>query len=144
MNPIKTKVKVTLSMKIADQGTAESYERKSLGRLIEGKDKRMLTYDEQMEEGETVHTYVTIQHNQVTMKRTGAVEMKQIFAPRQWTETIYRHPLGVIPMETYTEKLAYLEGDKVHKLVIDYQVKLQGQPERKHSLELTLEQEEEV
>jgi uncharacterized beta-barrel protein YwiB (DUF1934 family) len=104
----------------------------------------VLTYKEEIEGHGTVNTLITIQSGKVSIKRKGAVSMHQKFRLQHPTENVYQHPHGNIHMETYTDQMTYIppESEKSGRLRLEYNVKLNGQEERKHTLELVFTEED--
>ncbi|WP_085994007.1 DUF1934 domain-containing protein [Oceanobacillus senegalensis] len=144
MNAMKKKVNVKLQTVIHDNGQKEYNDVQGAGNLFQKGNKHVLTFEETMDEEIPVKNMITIQANSVHIKRTGVVSMNQRFQTGQLTENVYKHPYGTIHMETYTTKLEHHQKDdrSEGKLSILYTVKMNGQDERKHELELRYKEED--
>ncbi|MBP1969829.1 uncharacterized beta-barrel protein YwiB (DUF1934 family) [Virgibacillus natechei] len=137
-------VEVELRTTIEDNGQMEYNTIKHPGTLYQKGNLDVIIFEEETEEENvTTKNLLTIQSGKVNIKRTGEVKMNQQFLPNQTTENVYKHPYGVIHMETYTNSINYqplYETDNGY-LGISYSVKLNGQEERKHELALTFMEE---
>lgn len=136
-------VKISLQTKISDGNGKQRTKIKATGELFQTERQSVVRFTEQIENQADVDTMITIKSGQVTIKRSGGVEMKQQFQPQRSTETIYRHQFGVIRMETLTKQFHYqpLSTTDNAELSIDYITKLDEGGERKHELLLTIEED---
>lgn len=140
----KKKIRVMLKTTI-DDGESKEYNKISeIGDLFQSEKRDVLTFIEKTEDNEEIKNFITIQESRVTVKRSGYVTMNQTFQENRITENIYRHPHGAIHMETFTRNIDYRMNSNHTKgqLFIDYTVKLNGQDERKHKLELIYAEED--
>src|SRR5699024_3267178 len=96
--------------------------------------------------GAEVRHLVSIQQDQVTIRRSGAGMMHQKGLAERRTENIAKHPHGSVQMEATTHRLHYdkPEHPTSGKVFIAYAVKLDGQEGRKHELTLTYKEEEPI
>lgn len=133
-------VHIQLKTTIEDHGEMEQYETTARGRLFIRDGRHVLQFTTTELEAPTNNLY-TIQKDAVSIKRSGAVEMFQKFLKEQLTENVYKHPHGIIHMETKTHELVYLTSNQTGRLNITYEVKLNGQQKRNHSLQLVYKEE---
>jgi uncharacterized beta-barrel protein YwiB (DUF1934 family) len=143
MKSLHKKVHITLRTAITDQGETEKNELIHSGHYYRNNTFDVLKFDEKMEDGAIVRNLITLQKQKASIKRSGAVSMNQKFHENKITENVYHHPHGTIHMETFTDSIRYQPLDEVKngKLTISYQVKLNGQENRKHELTLTFKEE---
>lgn len=136
------KVELELHTTIDDQGQLEKNTVNETGVLYQRQNMDVLTYDEKLEDGQVVHNLLTIQSDQVSVKRTGPVSMHQRFDMNRITENVYQHPHGNIHMETTTLSYEYSPLDRQTSglLRLYYTVRLNGVDERKHTLTLSLKE----
>lgn len=144
MQQLKSNVLVHLDMVIHDGEAMEESKVKAAGVFQQKSNLAVLTYKETIEGHGEVNTFITIQPERVSIKRTGVVTMHQQFRINQRTENVYQHPHGNIHMETFTDEIYFspLEQGKSGQLKLTYSVKLNGQDERKHTLELLVIEED--
>lgn len=140
MSKRQEKIKLVLKTTIKDQGQVEKNVVKATGTLFQRPTMDVLIYDEKTKEGATVNNLLTINEEQVTIKRSGPVNMHQQFIKNQTTESIYKHPHGLIHMETFTKEISYIR--RKGWLEIAYTVSLNGQEKRQHFLTLTFDKED--
>lgn len=144
MDTIQKKVKITLSVKINDQGQLEDNTSTHIGNYYRKGNMDVLTYEENIEDTATINNFITIQADKVSIKRTGVVSMTQKFRTNQITENIYKHPHGSLHMETFTDTITHQQLDEHGggHVSIFYKVKLNGQEERAHKLVLHYKEED--
>ncbi|MFC3039644.1 DUF1934 domain-containing protein [Virgibacillus xinjiangensis] len=137
-------VSVELRTIIDDNGQMEYNTVKQPGKFYRKGKLDVITFEEKTEDQAVTDNLITIQPEKVTIKRTGLVKMNQKFTANGTTENLYHHPHGKIHMETYTNNIFYqsVEDEDAGYLKISYHVKLNGQEERKHQLELIITEEE--
>lgn len=139
----KKKITVTLKTTIDDGDLREYNKVSEIGDLFLNEKRNVITFMEKTEDSGEIKNFITIQKDRVTVKRSGYVTMNQIFQENRTTENVYRHPHGVFHMETFTRNIDYrISSDNTKgQLSIDYTVKLNGQEERNHKLELIYAEE---
>lgn len=144
MQPGKIVVNVRLQTEIKDEEDQQETVVEAKGELFQTSRQTVVRFTEKSDEQLDLATMVTIKADQVSIKRTGAVEMIQHFRPNQMTETIYRHQFGSLRMETETLDFRYQPltiDNRTARLTLDYRTKLGGEEERAHKLLLTLEED---
>lgn len=136
-------IQIRLRTTITDEGTNETTVVEAQGKLHSKENGDLISYDEKIgdENKASVKNVITIQAEKVSIRRTGAVKMNQVFQKGKRSESVFQHPHGRMHMETFTESIDYdpFNENKPGKLTINYTVKLNGQEARHHFLELILE-----
>lgn len=136
-------VQVQLVTEIQDEDRKETMEIQEPGQFFMRGDTQVLTFTEHPEEGEPVSTMVTIKPEHVSIKRSGGVEMRQLFQPAMETENLYHHTYGDFHMKTYTEEMDFvpLDESKQGRLFLSYTMTLNHEVTQAHRLTLTFEEE---
>ncbi|WP_053218061.1 DUF1934 domain-containing protein [Virgibacillus senegalensis] len=134
----KTAVDIKLTTEIFDLGQKDVTVVEETGSYIQKGDTAVLTFTEHQEQGEDVQALITIHPEKVSVKRTGAVRMHQVFRKKQTTENVYRHEFGTMHMETHTDQIIFkqLKEQKNGELFISYTTKMNGEGKRRHRLTL--------
>ncbi|WP_407269239.1 DUF1934 domain-containing protein [Radiobacillus sp. PE A8.2] len=142
MGVYKIPVKIKLVSEIREKGQKMETIVEESGKYFRHGEKNVLTFTEHGEDQDVIDSLVTIQADKVSVKRSGSVDMHQVFKKKQTTENVYRHTYGTILMETYTDQITYqqLTEGKTGKLFISYKTKLNGESERRHRLTLTFKE----
>ncbi|GAB3048066.1 YwiB family protein [Virgibacillus ainsalahensis] len=143
MGSLQKNVSVELRTIIDDNGQMEYSTVKERGEFYQRGKRDVVIFEEKIDEQAVTDNLITIQPEKVSIKRTGMVSMNQQFNTNRTTENVYHHPHGTIHMETRTDDIFYQSIKKAEKgyLKISYHVKLNGQEERKHQLELIITEE---
>ncbi|RWZ58939.1 DUF1934 domain-containing protein [Halobacillus fulvus] len=138
-------VQVQLVTEIRDGDRRETMEVNGPGRFFTRDETQVLTFTEHPEEGEPINTMITVKPGHVSIKRSGGVDMRQVFQHEVETENLYHHAYGDFHMKTYTEKLEFrsLEEASVGQLSIKYKMTLNHEVTQAHRLTLTFEEESE-
>ncbi|SDM52067.1 DUF1934 domain-containing protein [Sediminibacillus halophilus] len=134
----KTAVDIKLTTEIFDLGQKDVTVVEETGSYIRKGNTAVLTFTEHQEQGEDIQALITIQPEKVSVKRTGAVHMHQVFRKKQKTENVYRHEFGTMHMETHTDQILFkaLQEGKHGELFISYTTKMNGEGKRRHRLTL--------
>lgn len=137
-------VTIHLQMVIEDNGQKETSTSTYSGNYYRNNNMDVISYEEKTEDNHRIKSLITIQPEKVNIKRSGDISMNQQFRSKKVTENVYTHPYGNIHMETFTKSIFYQELDDKQdgKLKLEYQVKLNGQQERYHTLTLELKKED--
>ncbi|ASK62047.1 hypothetical protein CFK37_07680 [Virgibacillus phasianinus] len=133
----------TLQMKITDGKEIEDTTTHFTGDFYHREKMDVLTFQEENDDDLSIKNLITIHNDKVSIKRTGDITMHQQFRVNQITEDVFKHPHVNIHMETYTNKLKYqapINNDS-GKLSISFTVKLDGQEEREHQLNLLIKED---
>ncbi|WP_079528339.1 DUF1934 domain-containing protein [Halobacillus hunanensis] len=138
-------VRIKLITEIRDAGRKEEMTLSEQGQLYTRNETEVLKFTEHPEEGEPVKTMVTIKPDHISIKRTGPVEMRQVFQKKLETENIYHHTYGDFHMRTWTDQIEYrsLSEASQGRLFISYQMTLNDEVEQRHRLTLLFEEERE-
>ncbi|MFD1020049.1 DUF1934 domain-containing protein [Thalassobacillus hwangdonensis] len=143
MSEARIPVAIKLVTEIRDGGRKESTVMEEFGNLYERGNTQVLKFTEHQEDREDIQTMVTIQPEKISIKRSGAVQMHQIFRKKLSTESNYHHEYGVFHMDTFTDQIEYQslsEGNK-GRLFISYQLTLNQEMTQRHRLTLTFKKE---
>ncbi|SDJ75094.1 Uncharacterized beta-barrel protein YwiB, DUF1934 family [Salimicrobium halophilum] len=140
-----TDVAVTLETYIRDGEESERMAFTEKGRFFTKGNMDVVTFTEYPEGRDPVDTMVTIKPGHVSIKRSGGVEMRQLFEPQAETQNTYVHEYGKMFMTTWTDSLEYQAPDAgaSGELFIEYQLTVNEDVTQKHKLKLTLEEETE-
>ncbi|PBB06384.1 MULTISPECIES: DUF1934 domain-containing protein [Salimicrobium] len=140
-----TNVAVTLETHIRDGSDSEQMSLSEKGRFFRKGNMDVVTFREHPEGREPVDTMVTIKPGHVSIKRSGGVEMRQLFEVNTETENTYVHEYGKLFMSTWTEQLDYRPpGDSGNgELFIVYKMTVNEDVTQDHQLKLTLKEETE-
>ncbi|MBM7571245.1 DUF1934 domain-containing protein [Aquibacillus albus] len=135
----QTSVNIKLTTEIRELGQKATTVVEEEGKFYQKGQTSVLQFVEHQEESDDIHAFITIQPEKVSVKRSGAVDMYQIFRKKQITENVYRHEFGSLHMETHTDQITYQqpENGKQGKLFISYTTKLNGEGNRRHRLTIT-------
>ncbi|MGI8316575.1 DUF1934 domain-containing protein [Halobacillus mangrovi] len=138
-------VQVQLMTEIRDDDRRETMEVSEPGQFFTRGETQVLTFTEHPDEGEPIKTMITVKPNHVSIKRSGGVEMRQVFQEEVETENLYHHTYGDFHMKTYTDKLEFrsLEEASEGRLFLSYQMTLNHEVTQAHRLTLTFEEESE-
>ncbi|MCP3027537.1 DUF1934 domain-containing protein [Halobacillus sp. A5] len=138
-------VRVKLVTEIRDDDRKEEMSLSEPGQFFSRGETEVVKFTETPEEGEPIHTMVTIKPGHVSIKRTGGVDMRQVFQKKAETENIYHHTYGDFHMKTFTDQIEYRSitaGDR-GRLFISYQMTLNHEVTQRHRLTLLFEEESE-
>ncbi|SIS41036.1 DUF1934 domain-containing protein [Salimicrobium flavidum] len=140
-----TNIAVTLETHIRDGAESERMSLTEKGRFFRKGDMDVVTFREHPEDRDPVDTMVTIKPGHVSIKRSGGVEMRQLFEPQAETQNAYVHEYGKLFMTTWTENLEYQAPgeNESGELFIEYQLTVNDDVTQKHQLKLTLEEDSE-
>lgn len=136
-------VKINLETEIFDGDDRQRTTVTSEGELFQTDRQSVVRFTEKNKDQPDVATMITIKPNQLSIKRSGEVEMNQKFDLERTTEMVYRHQFGSLRMETTTHDFKYkpLTTKENAKLTINYTTVLDGEEEREHKLLLTIEED---
>ncbi|WP_226581491.1 DUF1934 domain-containing protein [Halobacillus litoralis] len=136
-------VQVQIVTEIQDKDRKETMEIQEPGQFFTRGDTQVLTFTEHPEDGDPVSTMVTIKPEHVSIKRSGGVDMRQVFQESVETENLYHHTYGDFHMKTYTEKVDFtsLEESTEGRLDLSYKMTLNHDVTQAHRLTLTFEEE---
>ncbi|MCP3033487.1 DUF1934 domain-containing protein [Halobacillus sp. A1] len=138
-------VRVKLVTEIRDADRKEEITMSEPGQYFSRGETEVVKFTEHPEEGEPVNTMVTVKPGHVSIKRTGGVDMRQVFQKQLETENIYHHTYGDFHMKTFTDQIEYrsLEEASRGRLFISYQMTLNHEVTQRHRLTLIIEEESE-
>lgn len=133
----KLEIPIQLRTVIEENGDKEMNIIKQIGQYVGAKNREVITFSEDTELGE-VRNFITLQDGKVTLKRSGQLTMNQKFILGERTESIYRHPYGTLHLEIHTKKMQYdrMEQGRKGKVIIQYDMIINGDQKRRHHLTL--------
>lgn len=142
VDSLKTDVRIKLVTEIQEFGQKAVTTVEETGLFYQRGSMNVLTFTEHQEEAD-ISSLITIQPDKVSVKRTGAVDMQQLFKKKHTTENVYKHAYGTILMETHTDQIQYQEPGQGRggRLFISYTTRLNGEGNRRHRLTLTFKEE---
>ncbi len=138
----RTPVRIQMNTIIRDDDTMDRIEHSFKGTVATNDRMTVIIYREQLEDDHYVDTLMTITAEKVNVKRSGAISMNQSFIEQARTECLYTHPHGNMHMETFTTDASHTTNELGGKVVLTYEVKLNGEDSRQHELELIYKKEE--
>ena len=97
-----------------------------------------LTFKEDQNAG-SVKTVLKISGRELTVLRSGAVNMRHIFRKSEETVGSYQSPLGELIMKTKTNNIEYRYNEKAKKgqVLLSYVLWLQGEQAGTHTITIT-------
>lgn len=120
-------VNIYLHTEIDDDGDKETVSERHTGTYFKKGDKAVLLYTDQQNEIGEIKNLITIQPEKLSVKRSGAISMQQIFLVGKQTECMYQHPYGRFLMEIKTTALDMTAvTEKSGKIVVEYDMLFQG------------------
>ena len=122
-------VQIELHTEIEDEGQKETVTESHQGNYYMKDGKAVLLYTDKQNEVGEIKNFITVQPDKMSVKRSGAVSMQQIFVEDRQTECAYQHPYGRFLMEINTKKLEVdlmADTDKYGKVRIEYDMLFQG------------------
>ncbi|MFC7062289.1 DUF1934 domain-containing protein [Halobacillus seohaensis] len=136
-------VRVKLVTEIRESDRKEEMAMSEAGQYYSRGKTEVLKFTEHPEEGEPINTMVTMKPGHVSIKRTGGVDMRQVFQKQLETENVYHHTYGDFHMRTYTDQIEHqsLEDASSGRLFISYQMTLNHEVTQRHRLTLLFEEE---
>src|SRR5690625_7275339 len=91
MNVKRKNVNVELRTVIEDDGDKELVIVKQKGKYYKRNNLEVLTYTEEMDEGEDVENMISIHPDKIKIKRSGAISMIHIFIKGRVNDSLYLH-----------------------------------------------------
>ncbi|WP_110112658.1 DUF1934 domain-containing protein [Bacillus sp. CGMCC 1.16541] len=98
-----------------------------------------LLYKEKQEVGE-IQTIVKVAQEEVSVTRSGAVKMKQVFRKKESLGSTYISPFGRMDMETLAHNIEYKQMNKKGRLFMTYDLHMQGDYAGKYALTITFKE----
>jgi|SRR5690625_3054286 len=141
MELIKKRVAIEIRTVIADQDDKELTISKQKGTYMKKGQKEVISFNEKTKDFGEVKSLITIQPDKVNLKRSGNITMNQQFVEGQISESLYRHPYGAFRMEIETQSITQQQKGQEKKVIIIYDLKMDGAQTRHHHLTLTYTEE---
>src|SRR5690625_7149232 len=113
MNVKRKNVNVELRTVIEDDGDKELVIVKQKGKYYKRNNLEVVTYTEEMDEGEDVENMISIHTDKINIKRSDAISMNQIFIKGRVTDSLYQHQHGNINMTITTISISYESTNEI-------------------------------
>ncbi|KGP74174.1 DUF1934 domain-containing protein [Pontibacillus yanchengensis] len=143
MSDERTPIQVKLVTEIKNQDQTDEIVVEESGDFIHKGNAYILRFTEHHDEEQPIDNLVTIHPDKVIVRRTGPVRMNQVFRENAITENVYYHPYGKFHMQTTTKSISLEESsDQIKgKLMISYDLEMNGQDKQGHRLSLRYNEE---
>ncbi|HHY73812.1 MAG TPA: DUF1934 domain-containing protein [Bacillus bacterium] len=142
----KDSAKIPIRLKLVTEirdgaGRKELLTTKVEGTLYSKEDATFLAYKEMMENVGEISNIIKIKTDEVTIIRSGGVSMRHTYKKGATTSGHYQSPYGMMEMVTKTENVDYTYSTKSQKakLVLSYQLQMQGEWVGRHRLTFLIE-----
>lgn len=134
--PKKTPILLKLVTEIRDGNRKEMVTLEADGTLYLKEEATYIAYKEMMEGIGKVSNTIKIKSDEVTIIRSGGISMNQTYKIGQTTSGTYQGPYGAMEMVTKTENIDYTYQAKSRKakLILAYQLQMQGETVGRHRL----------
>ncbi|MBR1441273.1 MAG: DUF1934 domain-containing protein [Lachnospiraceae bacterium] len=123
------KVRILIRNRIREYGAAleasEEMEQILSGRMVEKGKTTYVFYEETNEDGGITASRLAIRHDEVSLKRTGAVSWDMRFAPGVISNGIYRTPQGDFSMDVETKNLMLERENDTVRVGLSYELEIQ-------------------
>ena len=123
------KVRIRIRNRIREFGSppeaVEEMEQILMGRMVEKGKTTYVLYEEINEDGGAVSSRLAIRHDEVSLKRTGAVNWDMRFAPGVISNGIYRTPQGDFSMDVETKNLMLERENDTVRVGLSYELEIQ-------------------
>ena len=141
-DPIRVDIEV--NTEIIDENGEETIQKQEKGIYSNKNDLHVIKYDEQMDDFGKVKTTLIIQQEKIVLKREGTLKLHQIFRIGNKTEALYTHPYGSFRLETSTHRMEFYKGmnKRSGRVFIDYDVVINDQEPRRHTLQVKFQEED--
>lgn len=136
-NKEKVPVSIKLVTEIRDGARKEHTVTEAKGMLYEKETATIFSYTEEMDGAGKVNNILKVKENEVFIMRSGAVSMRQMLQKGETTTGTYESMYGTMDMETKTENIRFHPQLNSGKLLVTYQLAMQGQQVGRHRLTLT-------
>lgn len=141
MGLIKKHVAIEIRTVIDAQGEKELTISKQKGNYMKKGLTEVISFTEKTKDFGEVKSLLTIQPNKINLKRSGSITMNQQFMEGKTSECLYRHPYGAFHMEIRTNKILREQYSRERKIIIMYEMNMNGEPTRHYHLTLTYTEE---
>lgn len=106
------------------------------GTLYSKEDATFLAYKEMMENVGQISNVIKIKGDEVSIMRSGGISMRQTYKKGTTTSGSYQSPYGMMEMVAKTENVDFTNRteSKKAKLILSYQLQMQGEWVGRHRL----------
>lgn len=111
------------------------------GTLYSKEDATFLAYKEMMENVGQISNVIKIKDGEVSIMRSGGVSMRQTYRKGATTSGSYQSPYGMMEMVAKTENIDFTNHTESRKakLILSYQLQMQGEWVGRHRLTFMIE-----
>ncbi len=111
------------------------------GTLYSKEDATFLAYKEMMENVGQISNVIKIKDGEVSIMRSGGVSMRQTYRKGAITSGSYQSPYGMMEMVAKTENIDFTNrtDSRKAKLILSYQLQMQGEWVGRHRLTFMIE-----
>jgi len=141
MELIQKNIAIEIRTVIDDNGEKELTISKQKGKYTRKGQTEVISFIEKVKDFGEVDSLLTIKPNKINLKRSGTITMNQQFVEGKTSECLYRHPYGAFHMEILTHSIERSADNDDKKIIIKYDLKLNGEETRNHHLTLTYTEE---
>ncbi|MBM7704094.1 DUF1934 family protein [Metabacillus iocasae] len=135
----KKAVQIRIVTDIRDGHRKETTAMSAKGMYYKKGETIYLAYKEKQEVGE-IQTIVKVSEQEVSVTRSGAVKMKQVFRKRELSESTYISPFGRMDMKTLAHNIEYKQMNKKGRLFMTYDLHMQGDYAGNYALTITFKE----
>lgn len=141
---MKQKVQITIhGVQKDDIGNMTDTRLTAAGEYYFRNGSHYLFYEEVSEEsGEITPCVLKLKGDVLELTKKGAFPSKMIFQTGKQHKTAYATPFGVLPIETITTKLLFLEGENKLRIKLEYELWAQERELSKCKLTVKAEEQE--
>ncbi|KEF38461.1 hypothetical protein M670_02087 [Schinkia azotoformans MEV2011] len=111
------------------------------GTLYSKEDATFLAYKEMMENVGQISNVIKVKGDEVSIMRSGGVSMRQTYKKGATTSGSYQSPYGMMEMVAKTENIDFINriDSRKAKLILSYQLQMQGEWVGRHRLTFMIE-----
>nr|WP_275899604.1 DUF1934 domain-containing protein [Bacillus piscicola] len=131
---------------IQQQEARDQVKLQAKGELYQKNDLTYVAFTENLEDIGKVSTLLKIGEQEVTVLRSGAVEMRQLYQYGNITEGSYQTPYGTFKTEADTDQVAVMwsASGKTGRIQFGYDLTLQGTVAGRYDVTISIEEETEA
>lgn len=138
----KIPVAVKMTTNISQQGEKSQVGIEATGELFQKQELTYIRFKEDLEDIGEVLTVLKVGKQEVTVIRSGAVDMKQRYVYGKRTEGSYATPYGTFRTEADTDQMAMIWSDsgRTGRIQFGYDLTLQGAVAGRYDVTISIEE----
>ena len=142
----KTPVDVKMTTDIRQQGEKDQVQLQARGELYKKNNTTYVKFTEDLEDIGKVSTLLKVGEQEITVIRSGAVEMRQLYQYGEKTEGSYETPYGKLKTEADTDQVAVMWSDsgRTGRIQFGYDLTLQGTVAGRYDVTISIEEDHDV